>query len=194
MLRAVRDAAGPEVAVSAKFNTDDGSAGGLHTDEGLQVAGWLADDGSVDALQLTGGHTTRTPMYLMRGDTPMREMARSEPRLLRRIGMRVFTSLLIKDYPFQEAFFLPKARRFREALELPLMLLGGITKLETMQRAMQLGFEFVALGRALIREPDLVARMQAGETKASLCIPCNRCVAEMERDYTRCVFREPPVR
>ena len=189
VLRAVRDAAGADVAVYAKFNMDDGFRGGLQLDEGIQVARWLAEDGSVDALQLTGGHTTRTPMYLMRGDTPMREMAKGEPRFLRRMGMRLFTALLIKDYPFEEAFFLPLALRFREALDLPLMLLGGVKKLETMDRAMELGFEFVAIGRALIREPDLIKRMQAGETTVALCIPCNRCVAEMERDYTRCVFR-----
>jgi 2,4-dienoyl-CoA reductase-like NADH-dependent reductase (Old Yellow Enzyme family) len=82
------------------------------------------------------------------------------------------------------------ARRFRESLDLPLMLLGGITSLDTMEQATELGFEFVAMGRALIREPDLIRRMLAGETKQSLCIPCNRCVAEMERDSTRCVYRD----
>ena len=46
------------------------------------------------------------------------------------------------------------------------------------------------MGRALIRDPDLVQRMQAGETTASRCIPCNRCVIEMERNGTRCVFRD----
>jgi 2,4-dienoyl-CoA reductase-like NADH-dependent reductase (Old Yellow Enzyme family) len=96
---------------------------------------------------------------------------------------------LIRAYPFEEAFFLPLARRFRTALGLPLMLLGGVTRLETMQRAIEEGFEFVALGRALIRDPDLVRRMQSGELTASRCVPCNRCVVEMERGGTRCIFR-----
>ena len=56
---------------------------------------------------------------------------------------------------------------------------------------MQEGFAFVALGRALIRDPDLVQRMQAGELTASRCVPCNLCVVEMDRGGTRCVLRDP---
>ena len=33
-------------------------------------------------------------------------------------------------------------------------------------------------GRALLREPDLVNRMVAGETDAGVCIHCNRCMAK----------------
>ena len=71
-----------------------------------------------------------------------------------------------------------------------MMLLGGVKRLDTMDRAITEGFAFVAIGRGLIRQPDLVKRMQAGQTAASPCIPCNRCVVEMERGGTRCVMRE----
>jgi 2,4-dienoyl-CoA reductase-like NADH-dependent reductase (Old Yellow Enzyme family) len=70
------------------------------------------------------------------------------------------------------------------------MLLGGVTRLDTMQGAMDEGFDFVALGRALIRDPDLVERMRRGDLTGSRCVPCNRCVVEMERGGTRCVFRD----
>ena len=71
------------------------------------------------------------------------------------------------------------------------MLLGGVTRLDTMERAIDEGFELIAMGRALIRDPDLVHRMQAGELSASRCVPCNRSVVEMERGGTRCVRRDP---
>jgi 2,4-dienoyl-CoA reductase-like NADH-dependent reductase (Old Yellow Enzyme family) len=190
VLRAVREAADGRTAVYAKLNMDDGFEGGLLLEEGVQVARWLEEDGSVDALQLTGGHTTRTPMYLMRGDVPLREMIENEESWVRRLGMRLFAPMMLKEYAFEEAFFLPLAREFRSALDLPLMLLGGITRLDSMDRAMDEGFDFVALGRALIRDPDLVLRMQAGELTASRCIPCNRCVVEMDRGGTRCVLRD----
>ncbi len=52
---------------------------------------------------------------------------------------------------------------FRRELAMPLMLLGGINRLDTMQQAMADGFDFVVMGgRALLREPDLVNRLQAG--------------------------------
>src|SRR5262245_48242317 len=49
VLRAVRDAAGTQAAVYAKLNMEDGFAGGLQLDDGLQVARWIEADGSVDA-------------------------------------------------------------------------------------------------------------------------------------------------
>jgi 2,4-dienoyl-CoA reductase-like NADH-dependent reductase (Old Yellow Enzyme family) len=119
-------------------------------------------------------------------------MVRYERDWLRRIGLAVIGRFLMKPYPFVEAFFLDAARRFRDAVDLPLMLLGGVTRLDTMEQAIEEGFQFVALGRALIREPDLVRRMQAGESTASICDHCNKCVAEMELETgTRCVHWPP---
>jgi 2,4-dienoyl-CoA reductase-like NADH-dependent reductase (Old Yellow Enzyme family) len=173
---------------------EDGFRGGMTLDEGIQVARWIEQDGHCDALQLTGGHTTKTPMFLMRGDVPLREMIANERNHVRRWGMRLFAPFMIQEYRFTEAFFMESAKRFRATVTMPIMLLGGITKLATMREAMSAGFEFVAMGRGLIRDPDLVNRMIAGELSASRCIPCNRCVAEMERSGTRCVYRDDAVR
>ncbi len=186
---AVREAAGPGAAVYAKLNMDDGFDGGLTVEDAVQVGRWLEADGSVDALQLTGGHTTRTPFFTMRGEVPKQGMIENQKHWMSKLGMRLFAPFLLKPYPFEEAFFLPQARRFREALGIPLMLLGGVTQLETMEAALAEGFEFVAMGRGLIRDPDLVARMRAGELAGSRCIPCNQCMVEMERGGTRCVLR-----
>ncbi len=97
-------------------------------------------------------------------------------------GRRIFP-----HYPFEEAFFLPFARQFREALDLPLVLLGGINELATIKAAMAEGFEFVAMARALLREPDLVNRFAAGEQAAGLCVHCNKCVPTIYSG-TRCVL------
>jgi 2,4-dienoyl-CoA reductase-like NADH-dependent reductase (Old Yellow Enzyme family) len=191
VLRAVRDAVGDRAAIWAKLNMEDGFRGGMTLDEGVAVARGIEADGSVDALQLTGGHTTRSPFFLMRGEVPLRDMIANEKLAATRFGMRLFGPLLIRPFPFEEAFFRTSALRFRAALRLPLMLLGGINRLDTMERAIDEGFELLAMGRALIRDPDLVRRMQAGELSASRCIPCNQCVVEMERGGTRCVRREP---
>jgi 2,4-dienoyl-CoA reductase-like NADH-dependent reductase (Old Yellow Enzyme family) len=191
VLRAVREAA-PGLAIWPKLNMTDGFRGGLTVDDALQVARWIEEDRSADALQLTGGHTTRTPFFLMRGDVPRREMIADQPHWLTRLGMRLVGPFLLRAWPFEEAFFLPLARRFREAVDLPLMLLGGVNRLDTMEKALAEGFAAVAMGRALIRDPDLVERMRAGELDASRCIHCNRCVVEMDRGGTRCPLRETP--
>lgn len=189
VLRAVREAAGGRAAVYAKFNMDDGFRGGLSVEDGVEAARMIEADGSVDALQLTGGHTTRTPFFLMRGAVPLADMVRNQTSLVRRLAFHWFGRRLIREYRFEEAFFRPLARRFRAAVRLPLMLLGGITRLDTMQEALAEGFDFLALGRGLIRDPDLVRRLETGVATASRCVPCNRCVVEMDRGGTRCPMR-----
>ncbi|MCG8590587.1 MAG: NADH:flavin oxidoreductase [Proteobacteria bacterium] len=191
VLAAVREAIGRDVALYPKLNMDDGFDGGLTLEEGVQVARWLEQDGTVDAIQLTGGHTTRTPMYLLRGDVPLRDMIADERDPIRRLGLRVFAPRMLKPYAFQEAFFLPQALEFRRAVRLPLMLLGGVTRLETMEHALEAGFDFVAVGRPLIHDPDWVRKLAAGETTSSPCTHCNRCIVEMERGGTRCVLDDP---
>ena len=45
-----------------------------------------------------------------------------------------------------------------------------------MNTAMREGFQYVAMARALLREPDLVNRIAADAHTPSLCIHCNRCM------------------
>ena len=74
------------------------------------------------------------------------------------------------------------------AVRMPLVLLGGIVSLQNLETAMQEGFEFVAMGRALIADPDLIDRMRRGQVTRSRCTACNKCVAEMDRNGVRCVL------
>lgn len=186
--RAVREEVGDAVAVTAKVSLGDGFRGGVTTDEGLELARMLEADGHLDALQMSGGSSLMNPMYLFRGEAPRREFAAAMPMPVR-LGMRLGGARFLKEYPFEEAYFWDKALRFREGLSLPLMLLGGINRRDTMERAMEHGFDFVAMGRALLREPDLVHRLQAGEQGSGICIHCNRCMPTIYTG-TRCPVRE----
>ena len=186
VVTAVREAVGDRVAVTAKLNMADGVPGGLWLDDSIAVARLLESDGALDAITLTGGSSLSNPMFLFRGDAPREEFAATLPPALR-TGFRLFGRRFMRDYPFEEAFFLPYARQFRAALRMPLVLLGGINRLDTIERALTEGFAFVAMARALLREPDLVAKMRAGVSSESLCIHCNKCVPTIYRG-THCVL------
>ncbi|MCZ7534492.1 MAG: NADH:flavin oxidoreductase [Acidimicrobiia bacterium] len=186
VVEAVRRVADGKVAVLAKFNMADGVDGGLWLDESLQFARLLESDGHLDALELTGGSSVLNGMYYFRGDVPIREFA-AELGGIAGAGFKMFGKRIFPEYPFEEAFFLPFARQFREALDMPLVLLGGINELATIETAMAEGFEFVAMARALLREPDLVNRFAAGESAAGLCVHCNKCVPTIYSG-TRCVL------
>jgi 2,4-dienoyl-CoA reductase-like NADH-dependent reductase (Old Yellow Enzyme family) len=189
---AVRAAVGDRAAVIAKLNMADGVRRGLWLDESIEVARLLEADGALDALELTGGSSFQNPMYLFRGPAPVDEMAAVFPPALR-LGFKLTARHFMREYPFEEAYFLPYARQFRAALDMPLILLGGINRLETVTSALAEGFNFVAMGRALLREPDLVDRWQKGDTGESLCIHCNKCMPTIYRG-THCVLVAPDQR
>ena len=186
VVRAVRDAVGDRLAVIAKLNMADGVPGGLWLDESIEVALMLQTDGALDAIELTAGSSLQNPMYLFRGDAPVHEMAAVMPQPVRTV-FRLLGRRFLRAYPFEEAYLLPYARQFRAALDMPLVLLGGVNRLDTIHRARSEGFELVAMGRALLREPDLVNRLQAGTTQESLCIHCNKCMPTIYRG-THCVL------
>ncbi|WP_296607369.1 NADH:flavin oxidoreductase [Nocardioides sp.] len=188
--RAVRDEIGSDAAITAKVSVGDGFRGGVTTEEGVAYAQMLESDGTLDALQLSGGSSLMNPMYLFRGDAPVKEFAATMP-LVVRLGMKTPVGRsFMKVYPFEEAYFREKALRFRSAVSMPLMLLGGINRLETMEQAMADGFDFVAMGRALLREPDLVDRLRSGRATAGVCIHCNRCMPTIYSG-TRCPIVTP---
>ncbi|MGI8631298.1 MAG: NADH:flavin oxidoreductase [Solirubrobacterales bacterium] len=189
VVEAVRRVADGKVAVLAKFNMADGVADGLWLDESLRFARLLQDDGHLDALELTGGSSLLNGMYYFRGEVPLKEFAAAQSRLVG-LGFRAFGSRIFPELPFEEAFFLPYARQFRQALDMPLVLLGGINELATIETAMAEGFEFVAMARALLREPDLVNRFAAGSQTSGLCVHCNKCLPTIYSG-THCVLAPP---
>ncbi len=187
--RAVRDAVGGKIAIIAKMNMDDGVPGGFWLDEAIQVAQWIEQDGSLDALELTAGSSLLNPMYLFKGDAPLREFAAVMPQPVK-LGVQLFGKYKLRSYPYRDAYLLDDARQIRAAVDMPLILLGGITGRHVMDRAMSEGFQFVAMARALLREPDLINRIQAGEDARSLCIHCNKCMTAIYGG-TRCVLVSP---
>ncbi|MCX8071744.1 MAG: NADH:flavin oxidoreductase [Candidatus Binatia bacterium] len=189
---AVRTRVGSTVAVTAKLNMTDGVRGGLTVEDSIAVARLLEADGHLDGLELTGGSSFENPMFLFRGDVPLAEMAAAFPPWLR-LPFRLLGRRFLRTYPFEELFFLPLARRFRAELKMPLILLGGINRLASARSALQEGFEFVALGRALLREPNLIARWARGDKRDGACIHCNKCMATIYRG-THCVLVDPSER
>ncbi len=183
--RAVRGAVPADKAVIAKINLSDGFAKGLGLAEAVEVARALEGAG-LDGLVLSGGFVSKTPFYMLRGDLPVAEMVRNEPKLLRRTGLRLFGRMMVPRHDYRDLFFIDEAREVRDAVSIPVSLLGGIRSLAQIEQALDEGFAFVSLGRPLIHMPDWPKRMQTGEATTSPCEPCNRCVAEMEAGGIRC--------
>jgi 2,4-dienoyl-CoA reductase-like NADH-dependent reductase (Old Yellow Enzyme family) len=118
-------------------------------------------------------------------------MVAAQERFWAKVGLALFGRLLVQAYPYQEGFFLEEARRMRAAVRLPLVLLGGVKSMAVIDRALGDGFELVGMGRALLHDPALPGKMERGEVTASACVPCNECIAEMDRGGVRCTRSVP---
>jgi 2,4-dienoyl-CoA reductase-like NADH-dependent reductase (Old Yellow Enzyme family) len=175
IMRVVRDRVGDRVAILAKLNMTDGVRGGIRLEESIQTAQWLEADGTLDALEMTAGSSLLNPMFLFRGGAPVKEFAAVMPQPLR-AGVRLMGKRFIREYDYHDLYLLEMSRKVRAEVSLPMVLLGGVVDRAGMDTAMAEGFEFVAMARALLREPDLPNRIRAAADTPSLCIHCNLCM------------------
>jgi 2,4-dienoyl-CoA reductase-like NADH-dependent reductase (Old Yellow Enzyme family) len=176
-----------QIAVIAKLDMDDGLPGSIWIDEALRTAQLLDHDRTLDALELTQGSSVFKPMYLFRGDTPVREFATVMPPALRP-GVRLAGRHVMGVYPYHDLYMLEAARQFVPVVtDTKLILLGGITNRDHVQTGLDEGFDFVAMGRALLREPDLVNKMIGDPQTRSRCTHNNKCMVTVF-GRTHCVL------
>ena len=90
-------------------------------------------------------------------------------------------------------FYLQEALRAMDGIQVPLSLVGGIFDLETAEAVLEQGFSFVSFSRALICQPDFIARMKRGAQTKSACLACNGCYQIYRRRPVRCVQHKDPI-
>lgn len=178
VMEEVMKAAGNDMAVLVKMNMRDGFRGGMELDESLQVARKLQELGA-NALVLSGGFVSKAPMYVMRGEMPIRTMTYYMTCWWLKYGVRLVGKYMIPSVPFREAYFLEDALKFREALDIPLVYVGGLVSRQKIEEVLNHGFEAVQMGRALLNEPDFVNRMRQEENARCNCRHSNYCIARM---------------
>ncbi len=178
-------AARTNTAVLVKHNMYDGFKGGIEIPESLEIAKVIESFG-VDGIVLTGGFVSKAPMAVMRGLIPLYTMSYYSPWWLR-LFIRWFGPYMIKQFPFEECYFLEDARKFRQALKGPLVYVGGLVSREGIERALDAGFELVQMARALVNDPAFVNKLKAGdEHTRSGCDHRNYCIARMYSVDMKC--------
>lgn len=174
----VMSAARRDMAVLVKMNMRDGFKGGMEIDESLQVAERLSQSGA-HALVLSGGFVSKAPMYVMRGEMPIRTMTHYMDCWWLKYGVRLAGRCMIPTVPFKEAYFLEDALKFRQRIKIPLVYVGGLVSRNKIDEVLDKGFEAVQMARALIHEPDFVNRMFHEEQARCGCHHSNYCIARM---------------
>ncbi|MBT4518988.1 MAG: NADH:flavin oxidoreductase [Halieaceae bacterium] len=190
-LEAVRKAVGDEFPILGKMGLTDGIKGGLTTDEAVEVAG-LLDDAGIDAIIPSGGTSSMNPMLLFRGDSLLPSMLELEKSAFMRFGMRVFGKKMFRNYPYEELYFLDGARRVRDRIKrAKLCYIGGASTMQSLETVMR-EFDFVQMGRTLIKDPLFVKNAMADPNYVNGCDHCNKCAAMiLHPEGIRCVRNDP---
>lgn len=90
-------------------------------------------------------------------------------------------------------FYLQEVLAAREGISLPLALVGGIFSRADAQAVLDAGIPFVSFSRALICQPDFIARMKAGVQEECPCLACNQCYKVYRQRPVRCVTHTQPI-
>ena len=196
VIRRVMEAAGDDLGVIVKMNMHDGFRGGMQEEECLEVARELERLG-VHALVLSAGFVSKAPMEVMRGAMPIRTLAHYMD--LRKFWwlkamLHLCGRILIPTVPYSEGYFLEDAKRFRSAVKLPLIYVGGLVSLQKMEEVLAAGFNGLQVARALVRDTDFVNKLHSGEILRSECGHSNYCIGRMytlEMKCNRCVANLP---
>ena len=187
VIQAIRSEVGEEFPILCKMNMEDDFQQGFTLTECIKAVQML-DKHGVDAVILSGGFTSRTPFYLMRGEIPLKEMVESETNYMQKLALRFFGRSIIKKYEFTENFFLDQAKQVRKSTKMPLVYVGGIISSAGVDEIMGAGFDMIAIGRALIAEPDFIKKIKENTEHRSPCDQCNICVGYLEKNGMKCIL------
>lgn len=189
VLRQVLEAVGDRLAVLCKISVVEGPRRGAGVNDSQVVAAELEKAGA-HLLVLSAGMNVETPWQIFGSqlpaavaDTVENPLMRWAARLTRLFEPRVtFKPLYLREY----------SRRIRSSVNLPLAYLGGAKSLSDIDTALADGFEAVAMGRALLHDPNLIHQYQQGTLRDSGCTSCNECVPTIYAPGgTYCVLKGP---
>jgi 2,4-dienoyl-CoA reductase-like NADH-dependent reductase (Old Yellow Enzyme family) len=192
-LRAVKQAAGREYPVLIKLNCFETAVDGMKPDECVRIARMVEDTGCCDAIEISAG-SNEDGFYMARGAFPAEAILKylrpySKMNAISRFFMRRLVTPLksLSQPPFREGYNLDAAALVKKAVSLPLITVGGMRSKGFMEAAIQEGrTDFVSLARPLLREPDLAAKFQRGESEAAKCDNCNICFVAADTVPIQC--------
>ena len=176
----VMKAAGNDMAVVVKMNMRDGlKRPGTTIEESIEIAKRLQQLGT-HAIVLSGGLVSATPMYVMRGEMPIHTMTHYMDKAWLKYGVRACGKMMVPTVPYQEAFFLEDALRFRQAMpDMKFIYVGGLVAGDKINEVLSHGFEAVQMARSLLNEPDFVNRLKDDPHHRCGCRHSNYCIARM---------------
>ena len=150
VLRAVRDAIGPDAILGIRIPGDELVEGGIRADEAANIARRLVQTGDVDYVSVTAGNNTR-------------KLARVEHW---------------PPTPAPFGAFRHLSRRVKDVVSVPVATVGRVTTLRLAEEILLAGdADLVGMVRAHVADPGLMPKSRAGAAAAVRpCVGANVCI------------------
>ena len=137
----------------------------------------------IDGIVLSGGFVSKAPMYVMRGEFPVRAIAHYMPWKTQwwlKIGVVLGGRILSPSVKFKPLFFMEDALKFKEALpDMTFIYVGGVNSRAAAQTVLDAGFPLFQMGRAVLEDTEFVNRMAQDPNHCSGCEHTNFCIGRM---------------
>ncbi len=161
----IRQKIGYDYPVLIKMGVEDGFAGGLQFNEGLQAAKLIAEYG-YDTLEISQG---------LRGKNYE--------------GTEFQTEIDSLD---KEGYFRSWAKDVKKQVQVPVMVVGGLRTFALMEEIIKnQEADFISLCRPLIKDPGIINEWKEGSRRRATCISCNKCLeSNREKDLLQCIFNQ----
>jgi 2,4-dienoyl-CoA reductase-like NADH-dependent reductase (Old Yellow Enzyme family) len=144
----VRRQVGYDFPVAIKLNAADHLPGGMDIEDSVRIARQL-DQAGFDAIEVSAGTAASGAMGPVR------------------------TGI---DTAAQEAYHADYSRRIRQAVRIPVAVVGGLRSAAVLEKMLLEGVaDQFAFSRPLIRQPDLANRWRIDPGERATCISCNGC-------------------
>ena len=148
VVKNIRGRVGRDYPLLIMINSRDFLEGGLELDDSIRAGAMLKDAG-LDAIEISGG--TFSSGDLM----PSRKG-------------------IVKEG--DEAYFKAEARAFKEQVDLPIILVGGIRSFHIAERIVEDHVvDYISMCRPFVREPGLINRWESGDLSKATCVSDSKC-------------------
>jgi 2,4-dienoyl-CoA reductase-like NADH-dependent reductase (Old Yellow Enzyme family) len=163
-----REFVGTTYPVMIKMNCDDFVPGGLTADEAARMAQVIVEAG-ISCIEVTGGLPESKDL------------------------VRSLKSKPLRNWMLGEACFRNLGLAIKEAVEVPVILVGGMRTPSIMEKIIEDGAaDFISMSRPLIREPALISRWRSGDLSRARCISCGQCLDSVLLHPLRCYAENRP--
>ncbi len=182
--------------IIVKMNGYETLKEGMTIEESVKIAKLLEQVGC-NGIEVSNG-TTKAGMATMRGQVPWKLIIAQNKKLDRmpRFLKNLMGAVIEKSVPQPQPgslYNLDAAMAIKEAVNIPVIVVGGITNLEQIDDIINNNkCDAVSLSRPFILEPDIVGKFKTGKQTRAKCIQCNFCIIGLESGSLRCFYGKLP--